>query len=545
LNSKDIILAVDDAPESLMMLTDTLTAEGYDVHPADSGELALASVSASRPELILLDLRMPGMDGLEVCRRLKAATESRDIPLIFLSATTETSERVEGLKLGAVDFISKPFHKEELLARIQTHLELSRLRNRLEELVTERTENLRIANEQLRLELADRLRAEQALRESEERFRSMADNAPVVIWTSGPDTTITFVNRYGLTLTGRTLEEFCREGWKEVVHPDDLELRYPECIRATMSGREYRVEYRVRRADGEYRWMLDTATPRRLANGCFAGYIGIAIDITDLKQGQEQLMAAQKLESLGVLVGGIAHNLNNLMATIIAEADLALSDLSADSGAVGSVERISSVAIRVADLVFLMTAYAGTGVADMPAPVDLSAVVEETLQLLRATVSRNIRFSVTLASKLSPIRADISRIRQLVMNLLTNACESLPDQEGSVAVNTSWVHISPRSAAKDKVRLPAGDYVQLCVTDTGCGIPAELQGKIFDPFYTTKFVGRGLGLSAVLGIVRSLDGDVWVRSSAGRGSTFTVLIPCIHQDGVPEPDPELAPGLLA
>src|SRR4051812_20100338 len=140
-----------------MMLTDTLTAEGYDVHPADSGELALASVTASRPELILLDVRMPGMDGFEVCRRLKAATESRDIPLIFISALTETLERVEGLNLGAVDFISKPIQKQELVARIQTHLELSRLRNHLEELVAERSETLKAANQQLRLELAERL----------------------------------------------------------------------------------------------------------------------------------------------------------------------------------------------------------------------------------------------------------------------------------------------------------------------------------------------------------------------------------------------------
>ena len=205
-----------------MVLTEILVEQGYDVRPADSGELALASVVATKPELILLDIRMSGIDGLEVCRRLKARKESRDIPLMFISGITEVNERVEGLKLGAVDFISKPFQKEELLARIATHLELSRLRSQLEQMVEERTAHLDAANEQLRLELAERLRAEGALRESEERFRSMANNAPVVIWTSGPDTKINFVNNFGLTFTGLALEELTSDRWNEVVHPEDF-----------------------------------------------------------------------------------------------------------------------------------------------------------------------------------------------------------------------------------------------------------------------------------------------------------------------------------
>ena len=217
MNRKGTILAVDDVPESLMTLTDTLTAEGYVVRPADSGELALASVAAAKPELILLDIRMSGMDGFEVCRRLKASPDTYNIPLMFISALTDTAERVEGLKLGAVDFVSKPFQKEELLARIGTHLELSRLRNRLEQIVVERTADLSAANERLKQELVERWHAEQALRESEERFRSMADHAPVVIWTSNSEGALTFVNRYVSTLTGRRVDDLIGHGWMEVV----------------------------------------------------------------------------------------------------------------------------------------------------------------------------------------------------------------------------------------------------------------------------------------------------------------------------------------
>ncbi|MEO7720140.1 MAG: response regulator [Capsulimonas sp.] len=144
------ILVVDDTMESLKLLTDILSAEGYHVRPADSGQLALASIAVRPPDLILLDIRMPEMDGFEVCRRVRSSSATRDIPIIFISATPEVDERVEGLRLGAVDFITKPYQREELCARVKTHLELSRLRSQLEQLVAARTADLNDANEKLR-----------------------------------------------------------------------------------------------------------------------------------------------------------------------------------------------------------------------------------------------------------------------------------------------------------------------------------------------------------------------------------------------------------
>jgi len=156
---KGTILVVDDTHANLKLLMDILTAEGYQVHPADSGKIALASVAAMPPELILLDIRMPGMDGLEILRRLKAQEESRNVPVIFLSAVTEVEQRVEGLKLGAVDFISKPFQREELLTRVRTHLDLFQLRARL----ARQAADLLRANEQLRSEIDERKRHEEKL----------------------------------------------------------------------------------------------------------------------------------------------------------------------------------------------------------------------------------------------------------------------------------------------------------------------------------------------------------------------------------------------
>ncbi len=524
MSGKGVILAVDDTPESLVLLSDIFTAEGYQVRPADSGELAVAAAAAIKPELILLDIRMPGMDGFEVCRRLKARPETREIPIIFISATPEIQERLEGWRIGAVDFVSKPFDKQELIGRVGARLELSRLQRRLELLVAERTASLETANRQLREELAQRIRAEQALRESEARFRSMADTASALIWTSGPDTKIDFHNAYTLSFTGRTLEQLAGDGWKEVVHPEDLETRYVADLPLIEARRSYQAEYRVRRADGEYRWMLETATPRFLPDGAFAGYIGIATDITDLKRNQEQLLAAQKYESVGVLVAGVAHRFNNFMGTIIAEADLAASELSPESAEHASVMRINATAIRASEIVDLLLAYAGAGSTGPPAPLDLSAAIQEPLRLFKATGLKHVDVACTLEKRLPPVAADIAQIQQIVINLLTNAQEALPNHEGSIRVTTSSVAVGRREISPYD-GMPPGEYVRLEITDTGCGIAEEDRLKIFDPFYTTKALGRGLGLSAVQGIVRSLGGTIRVRSTPGRGSTFEVLLP--------------------
>lgn len=159
MRGKGTILAVDDTPASLRLLADILMAEGYEVRPAISGELALRAAAANPPELILLDIRMPGMDGFEVCRRLKAEPATRDVPVIFVSAVAETGEKVQGFELGAVDFVTKPYQREELLARVRTHLELTRLRGHLEELVQERTAELRHSEKKLRASLFDSVSA--------------------------------------------------------------------------------------------------------------------------------------------------------------------------------------------------------------------------------------------------------------------------------------------------------------------------------------------------------------------------------------------------
>jgi PAS domain S-box-containing protein len=520
--SKGTVLVVDDESDSLKLLTGILTEQGYHVRPANSGKLALASVALDRPELILLDIRMPGMDGFEVCRQLKRSERSRRIPLIFISASTNVDEHVAGLSLGAVDFITKPIRREELLARVRTHIELGRLQTHLQKEVVERTTALEGAIERLQSESAERRRAEAGLQESEERFRTMADAAPVMIWASGTDKLCSFFNKGWIEFTGRQITEELGDGWASGVHPDDLERCYATYCHSFEARMSFEMEYRLRRADGEYRWVLDKGVPRFAPGGTFAGYVGCCTDVTDLKRVQEQSLTRQKLESMGLMASGIAHDFGNLLGSILASADLIVErdhTLSCQE----ELQTINTAAIRGAELVRELMIYAGRESSTFE-PVDVATLVNETLHLFRVVISKQVTLKIDLGEHLPPVRANPTQLRQVVMNLITNASDAIGNRPGEVHVSAQLVHIGDGA-----IPVPEGDYLRLRVCDTGVGMTREVQARIFDPFFSTKQAGRGLGLAVVQGIVRGHGGAITVASHVGKGTTFEVLLPCTNQ----------------
>jgi PAS domain S-box-containing protein len=514
MNSKGRILAVDDDDSALALLSGVLGEEGYQVQPADSGRLALISVAAQPPDLILLDLRMPGMDGFEVCRRIKETEAGTRIPVIFLSASREIEEWVEGLALGAVDFISKPFRREELLARVHAHLELGRLRTELEARVAQRTAELRNAIELLQHEVAERRHAEQALRESEQRFRHIANAAPVIIWTSGPDHCVNFRNEHAREFTGRTADQLAGDRWDEVVHPEDLQTQRRTYSERMGAREHFQFEYRIRRADGEYRHMLERGTPRILPNGEFAGYVGIVVDLTDVKRSQERAFEAQSLENLRVLSAGIAHDFSTLIGAIVGEADLASSEMAPDAPGRGSVERIIGVAKRAADIVHLLMTYAGdrSGTTELEL-TDVSSLVQEIVPHLKASILERAVIRTNLDSRLPSVWANSRQIRQVVLNTIINAVETLDGKNGIVTITSS------------SVELPEGRYVKLEVSDTGSVMNEDVRARVIDPYHTAKFPGRGLGIAAIQGIIRSHRGMITLRSNPGEGSTYEIVLP--------------------
>jgi len=266
------------------------------------------------------------------------------------------------------------------------------------------------------------------------------------------------------------------------------------------------------------------------------GYVASVIDITDVRRAQEEALSRQKLESLGVLSAGVAHDFNNLLGSIIAEADLAEQALAAgelarelkvDSSAGEHVERIKAISFRASGIVRQLMIYSGQERGDIEA-LDVSEVVAEMLDLLKASISKRALLKADLNKNLPMVLGNVPQIRQVVMNLVLNASEAVGEKGGAVHVTTSLVN-QPISLG-GSATLPTGECLQLEVTDTGCGMSEEVQAKVFDPFYTTKSPGRGLGMAVVHTIVRNHGGAVKLTSALGRGTTVQVVLPwCTYQ----------------
>jgi PAS domain S-box-containing protein len=264
------------------------------------------------------------------------------------------------------------------------------------------------------------------------------------------------------------------------------------------------------------RYFHSNLIPMRNASGRIHRIVGACIDTTDLKRTQEEALARQKLESLGVLAGGIAHDFNNLLGSIIAQAELAETELAAGAPPRQELQAIKSVAFRAGEIVSELMVYSGQDGATL-GPLNLSRLVEEMLELLKISISKRATLVVDLPKNLPTVRASAVQMRQVVMNLITNASDALGEKKGVI------------SLAITKAPDSAGRYLRLEVSDTGCGMTADVMAKIFDPFFTTKFAGRGLGLAAVQGVIRSHGGTIRVESAFGQGSRFEILLPCIGQ----------------
>jgi signal transduction histidine kinase len=288
------------------------------------------------------------------------------------------------------------------------------------------------------------------------------------------------------------------------------------------------MEYRLRRADGEYRWMLDRGVPR-FSGGVFSGYVGSCIDITDMKRAQEEALARQKLESMGLMASSIAHDFNTLLGTILASAELAASERDGDGSYEDEIQRIKTTAIRGAELVRELMIYAGHENPEFE-PVNLATLIDDMVNLLKVVVSKRLKLNIDVGEDLPAVRASSTQIRQVLMNLMLNASDAVGDQLGEIRISTRLARVRRDDHAVNGANLAEGEYVRLQVSDSGVGMTREVQARMFDPFYTTKQAGRGLGLAVVQGIVRSHGGAINVSSQPARGTTFEILLPCAAEE---------------
>jgi len=324
---------------------------------------------------------------------------------------------------------------------------------------------------------------------------------------------------------------------RSFIHPDDRAMVRTTWKRAIISGQTETMRHRVIRRDGEERIFDANVFTVRDQHDEPERVVGTVRDVTDelraeadRVQLESQMQEAQKLESLGVLAGGIAHDFNNLLVGILGNASLALLDLPADSPARHGVAEIEQAAQRAAELTRQLLAYAGKG-RFVVEPVDCSQVVREMTALLRTAVSRNAHVNLALASSLPAVEADITQLRQVVMNLITNASDAISDSGGTIFIHTGREELDASYLEECVTGTGAepGSHVFVEVRDDGNGMDAATRSRIFDPFFTTKFTGRGLGLAATLGIMRGHRGAIRVLSEPGRGTSIRLCFPVTEQ----------------
>ncbi|WP_236027073.1 response regulator [Geomonas diazotrophica] len=434
--------------------------------------------------------------------------------------------------------------QEELGERKKAEEALKALSVELEDRVRSRTADLE-------REIAERTRSEQAVAASELRFRQLFQNVADPVYIADQTGKILAANDQASLEHGFSHEQLLamNVGDLDAVNCDADKVA--DQIKAFPASAPVTFETVHRRSDG-------TTFPaevkvRRIEFDNRPAVIGVARNISERKKAEEerirleqQLLHAQKLESLGVLAGGIAHDFNNILTSIIGNAELAHLRLGPSSPALENLQRIEASAVRAADLARQMLAYSGKGRFVIES-IDLNRLLQEMGHMLHVAISKKVVLQYHLAEQLPAIEVDATQIRQIVMNLVINASEAIGDHDGVIAVSTGCLECR-EEYLKDAWLIdpiPEGSYVSLEVSDTGCGMDKETLARIFDPFFTTKFTGRGLGMAAVLGIIRSHKGAIKVYSEPGKGTCFKVLLPAAAgepSEGVVEAEPVLWRG---
>lgn len=394
-------------------------------------------------------------------------------------------------------------------------------------------------------DLTERRTAERRLLEAEARYRELFENANDILYTHDLCGRITSVNKLGERVSGYSHEELIGKSILELVAPECRESA-EDMLKRKLAGIETTTRYEslLLSKSGE-RVPIEVSTRLILENGVPAGIQGNVRDITERVRAEEekkrlhaQILHTQKLESLGVLAGGIAHDFNNLLVGVLGNAGLALSRMPEDAPARPYVQRIETAAQRAAGLTNQMLAYAGKG-AFVVRPVDLSSLAREMSQLLAASISKSASLTYDCPAGLPMIRGDIAQLHQVIINLVINASDAIGETVGAIAIRTYERDLDRGQLAKLYVQdeLEPGLYICFEVRDTGCGMDNDTLSRIFDPFFSTKFAGRGLGLAAVLGIVRSHRGAIAVSSEPGKGTTFRIFFPA-EASAAPIPQPQ-------
>lgn len=505
------VLVVEDSEDDMLLMLRELRQGGYtlDAVRVETPEEMQAALDRQAWDIVIADYTLPEFSAPEALRLLQR--QQRDLPFIIVSGTIGEETAVAAMKAGAHDYITK---------------------GNLARLLPAVARELREAEERQKRQAAER-----ALRESEERFRQLAENIlESVFWMAEPlSAQVLYVSPAYEQIWGRSCESLYVNfiEWMEAIHPEDRQRVQTSFFEQALTGR-YDEEYRVIRPDGSVRWIRDRSFPIQDASGIHCRVVGIATDITEKKHLETQFYRAQRLESLGTLASGIAHDLNNVLTPILAISQLLrLNESKLDTRSQEMLKVLEESAQRGANMIKQILTFT-RGTSGERVPVQVAPLLQEVINVIQQTFPKSIEIQHNIPDCSSSDRslwcvsADSTYLHQVFMNLCVNARDAMPDGGIlSLAVEHCFVD---HAFAQTHLEAEVGDYVVITVADTGTGIPLAVRDRIFDPFFTTKAPGQGtgLGLSTVLGIVKNYDGFLQVISEVERGTQVKVYLPAIE-----------------
>lgn len=533
-----VILVIDDDPNNLALMVSLLGDSRLTVLVAEDGESGVQRAAYACPDLILLDVMMPGIDGYETCRALKALWATRDIPVLFMTALTETEYKVRGFEVGAVDYITKPFHREEVLARIGVQLRIRELTEGLKEAnevlerrVRERTLELARANEDLLAEVAEHRQTEKALARSRKYLDQVINAVADPIFVKDRQHRWVLLNDACCNLIGHTREELVCKTDYDFFPTSEADEFWRKDELVFLSGVENVNEEQITDSEGKVRTIVTKKT--RYEDEAGERFIvGVIRDVTDHRDLEEQLRHAQKMEAVGTLAGGVAHDFNNMLTAINGYASLVRLHAKDDSPLQRHADGIVSAAERAAGLTHSLLSFSRKRVCNRQ-PVDLNKIVEHMERFLERVLGDNIEIETCLSPCELIVMADCGQVEQLLVNTATNARDAMPGG-GKLTIRTEQL---PHGCDGEPCAL-------LTIQDTGTGMDEETRARIFEPFFTTKEEGKGtgLGLAIVYGIVKQHEGRIRVQSKLGQGTSLGVTLALVKPTAIVTKPDRLPPA---